>query len=288
MPVSVDCPQSVVIGDVVFVASWNGSHEVYKYETRSDKWTVLSPCPVRCFGIGQLSGKLVTVGGHDGGAFVGDVYTYEEETQQWEKSIPPMPTPRRCTCVVTYHSSIAVCGGQTTSGETNIIEVFKSETSQWYTAAPLPVACYFLQSTIINDTCYLVGGYHRRSIMCASSLPSLFQSATPHNQPSPDAQQQSVWTMLPDLPHRCSALTSINIGGGTLLALGGCVDVGSPSHDIHAYNPSTKSWMIVGSLPQICYGASAELLPSGLVILIGGRDMHWNWLKTVHIGTLEV
>ena len=290
MPVSVGWSQSVVIGDVMFVsASWNGSHELYKYETRSEKWSVLPPCPVRCFGIGQLSGKLVTVGGHDGsgGANVGDVYTYEEETQQWEKSIPPMPTPHRWSCVVTYHSSIAVCGGQTTSGERSIIEVFKSEMSQWYTAAPLPVACDGMQSTIINDTCYLVRRYHHRSIMCAS-LPSLFQSATPHNQPSPDAQQQSVWTMLPDLPHRCSALTSINIGGGTLLALGGCDDEDGLSHDVHAYNPSTKSWMIVGSLPRTCYGASAELLPSGQVILIGGRDIHSNRLKTVHIGTLEV
>ena len=275
MPVSVICPQSVVIGDVVFVAGWG--LRAYKYESRSDKWSVLPPCPVENFGIGQLSGKLVTVGGHDGCAFVGDVYTYEEETQQWEKSIPPMPTPRRCPCVVTYHSSIAVCGVETTSGETNIIEVFKSETSQWYTAAPLPVAGDILQSTIINDTCYL-GGYHRRSIMCAS-LPSLFQSATPHNQPSPDAQQQSVWTMLPDMPHRYSALTSINIGG-TLLSLGGVDDEDSCSHDVHSYNPSTKSWMIVGSLPQACAYATAELLPSGQVILIG--------LKTVYIGTLEL
>ena len=180
-----------------------------------------------------------------------------------------------------------MCGGRTTSGETNVVEVFKSETSQWYTAAPLPVACLYPQSTIVNDTCYLVGGHHRRFIMCAS-LSSFFQSATPHNQPSPDAQQQSVWTMLPDLPHRYSALTSINIGEGTLLALGGFDDEGSPSHDIHAYNPSTKSWMIVGRLPQTCYDATAELLPSGQVILIGGRDMRLNWLKTVHIGALEV
>ena len=283
MPLSVGWPQSVVIGDVVFVAL--RGHRVYKYETRSDKWSVLPPCPVEYFGIGQLSGKLVTVGGHDGSAIVGDVYTYEEETQQWEKSIPVMPTPRRCPCVVTYHSNIAVCGGQTTS-----IEVFKSETSQWYTAAPLPVACLYPQSTIMNDTCYLAGrGWYPREnpILCAS-LPRLFQSATPHNQPSPDAQQQSVWTMLPDLPCYGSALTSINIGGGTLLALGGCDDEDSPNHDIHAYNPCTKSWMIVGSLPQACYGATAELLPSGQVILIGGYDMHSNRLKTVHIGTLEV
>ena len=78
MPKTVVCwPQSVVIGDVAFVASWHG-HEMYKYETRSDKWSVLPPCLVGYFGIGQLSGKLVTVGGRDGSAFVGDVYTSSE------------------------------------------------------------------------------------------------------------------------------------------------------------------------------------------------------------------
>ena len=274
--------QFVMVGGVVFVAS-RYSNKVYKYETRSDKWSVLSPCSVDCFGIGQLSGKLVTVGGCDGNAIVADVYTYEEETQQWEKSIPPMPTPRKFPCVVTYHSSIAVCGGWTTSGKTNVIELFNSETSQWYTAAPLPVPCHLMQSTIFNDTCYLVGYFHR-SIMCAS-LPSLFQSATPHNQPSPDAQQQSVWTMLPALPHHFSALTSINIGGGTLLALGGDDDEGSPSHDIHAYNPSTKSWMIVGSLPKACTYAAAELLPSGQVMVFFRSQI---LLNTVYIGTLEL
>ena len=242
MLVSVKWPQSVVIGNVVFVASWSGGYDLYKYETRSDKWTVLPPCPVEYFGIGQLSGKLVTVGGHDGSAIVGDVYTYEEETQQWEKSIPPMPTAREWPSVVTYHSSIAVCGGWTTSGETNVIEVFKSETSQWYTAAPLPVACLYRQSTIMNDTCYLVGqGYPRENHILCASLPSLFQSATPHNQPSPDAKQQTVWTMLPNLPYRSSALTSINIGEGTLLALGGVDDEDSPSHDIMPIIPALQS-----------------------------------------------
>ena len=55
----------------------------------------------------------------------------------------------------------------------------------------------------------------------------------------------------------CSALTNINIGGGTLLALGGV------NHDIHAYNPSTKSWMMVGSLPQACSYATGQVIVTG-------------------------
>ena len=58
-----------------------------------------------------LRQKLVTVGSRDGRAIlVMCTHMIEEETQQWEKSVPPMPTQCRWPCVVTYQSSTAVCG----------------------------------------------------------------------------------------------------------------------------------------------------------------------------------
>ena len=132
-----------------------------------------------------------------------------------------------------------------------VVEVFNSETAQWYTGAPLPVACVYMQLTIINDTCYLGGGgifSSTGSIMCAS-LPSLFQSSSPREQQT-SAQQQSEWTMLPDMPLCGSALASM---GGALLALGGCESTSSPPSDvIHAYSASTKAWVKIASLPQEC------------------------------------
>ena len=275
MPQLLEYPLSVLIGDVVYVAG-DDSHDVLRYDNRSDQWSVLPPCPVKFFGLGQLSGKLVIVGGRDGRAVVGDVYTYEEETQQWEKSIPPMPTSRIYSTVVTYHSSIAVCGGCGFGGgrTSDIVEVFDSKTSQWHAAAPLPVEHDSMHVTVINDTCYLGGGGGgNRYIMCAL-LPSLFQSTTPHNQ---------VWTKLPDLPHGGSALTNM---GGTLLALGGSAV--SPSEDIHAYCPNTKAWVKIGRLPQARGAATAELLPSGEVKLIGGVDSQGNWSNSVYMGTLQL
>ena len=281
MPKTLAHPQSIVIGGAVFVVAFN-SHDVLRYEIRSDQWSVLPSCPVRRFGLGQLSGKLVTVGGTDGrGALVNHVYTYVQETQQWEKSIPPMPTPRQLPTVITYNSSIAVCGGH---GVERVVEVFNSETGQWHTAAPLPVACMYMQLTIINDTCYLGGG-DTRSIMCAS-LPSLFQSSSPHEQQT-SAQQQSVWTVLPVMTLNRSALVNM---GGTLLALGGRESTSSPPSDafIHAYSASTKAWLRIASLPQTCLGATAELLPSGEVMLIGGWDSKGKVSKAVYIGTFNI
>ena len=285
MPETLAQPQSIVIGDAVFVAAYD-SLGVHMYETRSDQCSVLPPCPVWGFGLGQLSGKLVTVGGRDGrGAFVNHVYTYVQETQQWEKSIPPMPTPRWWPTVITYNSSIAVCGGY--EGD-RVVEVFNNENAQWHTAAPLPVACVYMQLTIIRDTCYLGGQGGRlnagKSIMCAS-LPSLFQSSSPQEQQT-SAQEQPVWTMLPDMPLHHSALANM---GGALLALGGHETTSSPPSDIiYAYSASTKAWLTIASLPQACSGATAELLPSGEVMLIGGVDSKGEWSKAVYIGTLDL
>ena len=249
MPKTLHIPQCTVLGGAVFVAGWD-SRDVLRYETRSDQWSVLPSCPVSHFGLGQLSGKLVTVGGLDRrGAPVNHVYTYVQETQQWKKSIPPMPTPHQLPTVITYNSSIAVCGG---IGRKRVVEVFNSEAAQWHTAAPLPVACVYMQLTITNDTCYLGRGgtvSSTRSIMCAS-LPSLFQPSSPHEQQT-SAQQQSVWTVLPDMPLYYSALANM---GGTLLALGGRESESSPLSDaiIHAYSASTKAWVKIASLPQAC------------------------------------
>ena len=287
MPETLGLPQSVVIGGAVFVAAFD-SHDVLRYETRSDQWSVLPSCPVRFFGLGQLSGKLVTVGGWDGRfAYVNHVYTYVQETQQWEESIPPMPTPCQLPTVITYNSSIAVCGGIGGGRVDRVVDVFNSEAAQWHTAAPLPVACKYMRHTIINDSCYLGGGgihISTRSIMCAS-LPSLFQSSSPHEQQT-SAQQQSVWTVLPDMPLYHSALVNM---GGTLLALGGRESTSSPPSDaIHAYSASTKAWLKISSLPQAYRSATAELLPSGEVMLIVGFDSEENMSKAVYIGTFDL
>ena len=285
MPEALAIPQSIVIGGAVFVAAFN-SHDVLRYETRSAQCSVLPSCPVMGFGLGQLSGKLVTVGGEDGrGATANHVYTYVQETQQWEKSIPPMPTPRQWPTVITYNSSIAVCGG---IGGERVVEVFNSDAAQWHTAAPLPVACEYMQHTIINDTCYFGGGgglSSTRSIICAS-LPSLFQSSSPHEQQT-SAQQQSVWTVLPNMSLYYSALANM---GGTLLALGGRESASSPPSDaiIHAYSASTKAWVKIASLPQACSSATAEPLPSGEVMLIGGDDSKGKASKAVYIGTFNI
>ena len=290
MPMAPSRPQSVLIHHKVFVASRKlNSHDVLCYDHKSDQWSVLPPCPEFYFGLGQLSGKLIAVGGCKSisifgvtGA-TGNLYTFNEDTRRWEKSSQPMPTPRALPIIVSYQSSIAVCGGY---GGEMAVEVFDSETSQWHTAAPLPVAHGdFMHVTIFKGTCYIGGGVENRNIMCAP-LSSLFQSrsTTACDQQS-SAQQQSVWNMLPDLPYKHAALTNT---GEDLLALGGFLNDISYSN-IYVYHPSTKSWVMnnIANLPQVCSASTAVSLPSGEIMLIGGGNFGLSgrgYTRDVYIG----
>ena len=66
---------------------------VYCYNPSQDKWTTLPPLPVKWFSLGQVNGKLVAVGGLKKSTFneTNDVYTYDERSQKWKQTIPPMP-----------------------------------------------------------------------------------------------------------------------------------------------------------------------------------------------------
>ena len=54
---------------------------VYCYDPSQNKWTTLPPLPVKWFGLGQIDGKLVTVGGKKNEhRATNEVYTFEERS----------------------------------------------------------------------------------------------------------------------------------------------------------------------------------------------------------------
>ena len=88
---------------------------VYCYDPSQDNWTTLPPLPVIYFGLGQVNGKLVAVGGwkRSDDRATDEVYTYDERSRKWKQTIPPMPTARHSTGVLSFPSAFVVAGGDT-------------------------------------------------------------------------------------------------------------------------------------------------------------------------------
>ena len=271
----------------------------FQYDLAMDKWTILPRCPLNQFGLGQLSGYLLTVGGTALGIISGKVYRYKPESQEWEEFLQPMPTARYYPIVVSTQSALIACGGATNfSGGRAVlcttVEVYTTQTSQWYTTDPLPIPCRSMSSATIANTGYLLGGGTTDNMptktVLSVSIPSLIQKATSHPQQSASAARpdstSSVWKTLQDSPLDWSAAACL---GGMLLTVSGRDDQGrSPA--VHVYSPTTSSWIQVksGDLPEPCTSCGAIELPGNKLLVIGGRNKNNKRSNTVFLGSFTI
>ena len=268
----------------------NNEYIIFCYDPSQDKWTTLPPLPIRWFGLGQVNGKLVAVGGLKKSTRneINDVYTYDEQSQTWKQTIPPMPTARSSPGILSLQSALVVAGGYT-STFSNAVEIFKPDTSQWYRTDPLPTACNHIPLVAIGNTCYALGGYGGSYLNQAlyASVDDLLGNAVPANQTthSGSSDTQSAWKTLPNTPTYRPAAAVL---AGNLLAIGGkeTPEGGAAKKEVYMYSPSTNSWIYISDLPAPRACTAAVVLSSTEVLVIGGEG-GGDRVNTVYKGTLH-
>ena len=290
--------KTVVIRGRVYCGGGDGydddRYRVFCYSPSEDTWNTLPACGVRLFGLGQVRGKLVTVGGikKSDGKVTNKVYEFDEVAHSWKQSIPPMPTARYSPAVLSHHSTLTVAGGNTGHGRTAVVEVFREETSQWHTTEPLPFCWWNPSSLLIDNRWYLLGGAaeeedYSNQAVCAH-VDVLLQKALPRDQASTDrdSTNNSAWEVLPNTPHYAPAAATF---GASLLVVGGTTTNEYPSNPqtaVHVYSPCTNAWIHISDLPAPrMWTATAMLSPTEL-LLIGG----WNngTQNSVYKGLLQI
>ena len=188
LPTRLENGRAAVLNGKVYCGGMTDYRCVYCYDPSWDKWTTLPPLPVRYYGLGQVCGELVVVGGQkiSNGKGTNEIYTYDGKSHKWKWTIPPMPTARWCINILNLQSALAVAGGITPLSDsyTAAVEIFKPDTSQWYRTDPLPTPCSHVSLVAIGNTCYALGGWNRSYLNEAfyASVDNLLGSAVPANQ----------------------------------------------------------------------------------------------------------
>ena len=272
--------QSVVIGDTVYVGGGDaGNHHVActVMKLEQDQWTKLPKYTARHFAITSLANRLVLVGGCDS-------YTNKRTNQlavfesgEWTHPYPPMNIARSHSTVVSFNNNhIIVAGGWDDKGRTTSVEVLDVASRRWYIAQSLPNPRSSLKSTLIGNILYLMGGFDHTLSATKTvhhvDLNELIAKAL-SNLDTP-----TLWHTLQEVPLLYSAPLSI---GRSLLAVCGRGDRGNPSSSIHLYQPDTRRWVKVGDLPTARYCCTCSVLPSGEVIVAGGRTDSFVFMQTV-------
>ena len=269
---------------------------VYSYDPFQDNWSTLPPLPVKWFGVGQVNGKLVAVGGRkkSDGRPAKEVFTYDERSRRWKTSIPPMPNARYFPGVLSLQSALVVAGGKTSyTKHTDAVEIFKADSSQWYRTDRLPTACRDISLIDINNTCYALGGYDDPSNLnqaLYTSVDDLLRNAVPVNQTThsdSNAVTQSAWKTLHNTPSYDPVPAML---ANNLLAIGGRATSefgAAEKKDVYMFSPSTDSWLYISDLPQPRSYTTAAVLSSTEILVIGGwcSDTRVN---TTYKGTLQL
>ena len=310
-PTAMHFGQSVVINGKVYYGGGiyvenSDEYNIHCYDPLQDNWMTLPPTRVRYFGLGQINGELVTVGGlryiegtnritHSQG-----IQKFEEHSQAWKKSIPPMLTARYAPTVLSHLSCLVVAGGMKYPENSTLdtVEIYNINTSQWSQTDKLPIACCQLSGVVSKDMVYLVGGRddkQRQNRTLTASINELLSNAIPVTQPNEEqranASQEcdSAWNEVANTPDYFPSTVTVS---GMVLAMGGdrSYDLSEyqPVKGIYAYSTSMNSWIQIGDLPApVACMAIAALSPIEFIV-IGGVNEVKTRLNTAYKGSLNI
>ena len=302
LPIIMSSGQSAVIGDKVYfgggdvddVLDWGEQFEylVYCYSTSQDKWTKLPPLASRWFSLCQINGRLTAIGGRKKGNLkcdANEVYLFDESSQRWEETLPPMPIAKSTMPAINLPSAaIAIIGGGTKNGATNTVEIFRPDTSQWYKTNSIQIASCATSAVCIGNTCYVLGGYNdpqRLNQALYASVDDLLSNAVPADEQchvTTTSGSADTWKNLPNTPTYQPVAAVLN---DNLYTIGGLdkVDGVVAQKAMYMYNAASNQWIYADDLPSPLVGTNAAMLSPTEILVIGG----WNGdrVKTVYKGT---
>ena len=201
-----------------------------------------------------------------------------------------MPTARWSPGVLSLRAALIVAGGSTLSSYyKDAVDLFKPDTLQWYRTDLLAKGSRRLSQVVIENTCYVLGGYQHPLFLCQAFhalVDDLLCNVVPANQTthSGNSDTQSAWKRLPNTPTYGSTAAVL---AGNLLAIGGreTSKGGATKKEVYMYSPPTNSWIYISDLPAPRSGTAVAVLSSTEILVIGGYD--GSYVNTVYKGTLH-
>ena len=278
LPFATAAHTAVLFNEAIYVGGGNydnkdDQYRINIYHPDINKWDDAIDTPHKGFAMTVLVDKLIIVGGVRRVSCKATNKLLVLEHGQW-KDYTQMPTARYCTSVVSHQSLMIVMGGvNTEQHKLRTTELLDNTTGQWFTCddLPRPLAC--LQSVIVGDILYILGGVGDDGKDSKPVYAAPLDSLSSH---------QLKWQQLTDT--LLSGSAAVNLNNKYLLAVGGVA-----MHDavcVLKRENSSTSWESIGSLPTIHYGTSAVSL-ANQIIVIGGMDDKKCRHKTVTIGTFQ-
>ena len=267
-PVPVGCyyHTAVWLNGLVYVGGgietgWELSYIINCYDPVNNSWSSSINTPYSFFAMTTLNNKLVTAGGRDrSNKKITQVLTLDAGQL---KNYTKMITARSLATAAGRQGMLIITGGEDDNNKVlSSTELFDSNNGQWYKCSDLPQPHYWLQSVIVDNMLYLLGGINKDGYSSPAVFTAPLDTLSTH---------QLKWNTHQDTPWCVSAPVSVN--GTHLLIVGGHKGTGGKAivnSDIHKLNKVSYSWEAIGHIPSGRGRAAAVSTADNRVIVIGG------------------
>ena len=249
------------------------------YDPVNNSWSSPINTPYSRFTLTTLNNKLLTVGGMKQNSRTNQILIMNDgQLTLYTK----MMLRRTGASAASHQGMLIITGGHDGSKRLSATELYDSNNGQWYCCDDLPQPHTLLQSVIIDDTLYLLGG----------SNESGFRSQTVFTAPLDTlSRHQLKWSVYQDTPLYSSSPLCVN--GVSLLIVGGGENkiINDPSKslndpDIYRLNKVIHSWEAIGRIPSPRISPVAISTGDNNIIIIGGKSKGKS-TNTVWIGSCE-
>ncbi|XP_065905475.1 uncharacterized protein [Dysidea avara] len=245
------------------------------YHPDTNKWDSTIETPNSYFATAVLMDKLLIVGGLTRDYKVTN-RVFVLESGQW-KDYTEMPTARAAAAAVSHQSMLIVVGGSDDESGVSTTEILDGSTRQWFKCDDLPEPLATVQSVIVGDMIYVLGGTNQdvapSTAVYAASLDTL-------------SSHQLKWQRLKDTPW--GELAAVGLNSKYLLALGLEEDK-REALEVITLNSAATSWIHTSTIPTTVVLAAAACDDSKLVLIGGKISGEWEIevLNKVWIGQFQ-
>ena len=259
-------------------SGYKSSYMINSYDPVKNSWSSSINTPYGYFTMTTLNNKLVTAGGEDrSGKKTNQILTMDAGQL---KSYTKMITVRSHATAAGHQGMLIITGGKDDKGKKlSSTELFDSNNGQWHKCSNIPQPHSSLQSVIVDNILYLLGGYKYGGYSPAVFTAPLDTLST----------HQLKWNTHQDTPWYASAPVSVN--GTHLLIVGGWKYTGGKgtyTSDIYKLNKVSYSWEAIGHIPSARCRSAAVITADNRVIVIGGQNDKNEFTNTVWIGSCEL
>ena len=253
------------------------SYIINCYDPINNSWSSSINTPYCLFAMTTLNDKLLIAGGRDKShKRINQILTMDAGQL---KNYTKMITARSHATAIGHQGMLIITGGMDDKGKRlSSTELFDSGNGQWYVSNDLLQPHYLLQSVIVDNILYLLGGANKDG-----DSPAVFTA--PLNTLS---RHQLKWNTLQDTPW-CD-FAPVSIYDTHLLIVGGKKKIGDKytrTSDVYKLNKVSHSWEAIGHIPSARSRSATVSTADNRVIVIGGRNDKGEYTNTVWIGSCD-